>query len=102
MDLFCTIVHTDHGMPLEVLEDFRQLGPGWCEQQLPRARGLIEKYALKLPERVERHDLSEAERVLGWRPRIGFLEFLRDLQERDGRGEDVRGLIVPGELPREK
>ncbi len=102
VDLFCTIVHTDHGMTPEVVEDFRRLGPGWCEQQLPGARGLIEKYDLRLPERVERHDLSEAERVLGWIPRIGFLEFLRDLQERDGRGEDVRGLIVPGELPREK
>ncbi len=100
VDLFCTIVHTNHGMPLEVLEDFRRLGPQWCEQQMPGTRGLIEKYDLRLPERVEQHDLSEAERVLGWRPRIGFLEFLRDLQERDARGEDVGRLIVPGELPR--
>ncbi len=98
--LFCTIVHTDHGMPPEVVEDFRGLGPQWCEERLPGARGLIEKYALELPERVEQHDLSQAERAFGWRPRIGFLEFLRDLQDRDARGEDVRGLIVPGELPR--
>ncbi len=102
VDLFCTIVHTNHGMPPEVVEDFRRLGPQWCEEQLPGARGLIEKYALELPDRVEQHDLSETERVLGWRPRIGFLEFLRDLKDRDARGEDVRGLIVPGELPRAK
>jgi len=98
--LFCTIVHTDHGMPPEVIEDFRRLGPQWCEQQLPGARGLIEKYGLELPERVEQHDLSEAQSVLGWRPRVDFLEFLGDLRDRDARGEDVRGLIVPGELPR--
>jgi nucleoside-diphosphate-sugar epimerase len=100
VELFCTIVHTDHGMPPEVVEDFRRLGPQWCEEQLPGARGLIEKYALNLPERVEQHDLDEAARVLGWRPRVGFLEFLRDLQERDARGDDVTTLLVPGELPR--
>jgi len=98
--LFCTIVHTDHGMPPEVIEDFRRLGPQWCEQQLPGARGLIEKYGLELPERVEQHDLSEAQSVLSWRPQVDFLEFLGDLRGRDARGEDVRGLIVPRELPR--
>jgi hypothetical protein len=49
---------------------------------------------------VEQHDLSEAARVLGWRPAVGFLDFLRDLQARDARGEDVSALRVPGELPR--
>ncbi len=98
--LFCTIVHTDHGMPPEVVEDFRRLGPEWCEARLPGARGLIEKYALELPERVEQHDLSEAARVLGWKPSVGFLDFLRDLKEREARGEDVSALRVPGELPR--
>ena len=53
----------------------------------------------KLPERVEQHDLSEAARVLGWRPAVGFLDFLHDLQARDARGEDVSALRVPGELP---
>ena len=98
--LFCTIVHTDHGMPPEVVADFRRLGPGWCEEHVPGARGLIEKYALALPERVEQHDLTEAARVLSWRPSVGFLDFLRDLKERDARGEDVSALRVPGELPR--
>jgi len=41
--LFRTIVHTDHHMPLEVIADFLRLGPAWCEQQIPGARGLIEK-----------------------------------------------------------
>jgi len=98
--LFRTIVHTDHGMPAEVVADFRGQGPDWCEQHVPGARALIEKYALRLPERVEQHDLSEAAQLLGWRPSVGFLDFLRDLKARVERGEDVVGLRVPGELPR--
>jgi nucleoside-diphosphate-sugar epimerase len=98
--LFRTIIHTDHGMPAEVIADFRGQGPDWCEQQVPGARGLIEKYRLALPERVEQHDLSEAAAVFGWRPRVGFIDFLRDLKHRDERGEDVAVLCVPGELPR--
>jgi nucleoside-diphosphate-sugar epimerase len=96
--LFGTVVHTDHGMPPAVVADFRRLGPAWCEERLPGARGLIAKYALDLPERVEQHDLSAAARVLGWTPSVGFLDFLRDLQARDARGEDVSALRVPGEL----
>jgi hypothetical protein len=87
-------------MPQEVVDDFRGQGPDWCERQVSGARALIEKYALRLPERVERHDLSEAAQVLGWRPSVGFVEFLRDLKQRDERSEDVTGLRVPGELPR--
>ena len=98
VDRFCTIVHTDHGMPADVVEHFRDLGPAWCEAQLPGARQLLEKYDIPLPDTVEQHDLTEAERVLGWKPRIGFLDFLRDLQARDARGEDVMALRVPGEL----
>lgn len=97
--LFRTIVHTNHGMPQEVIQNFRALGPDWCEAALPGARRLIAKYVLALPERVEQHDLSEARRVLGWQPRVGFLDFLRDLQARDARQEDVGALFVPGELP---
>ncbi len=99
VDRFCTIVHTNHGMPIEVVERFRELGPAWCEAQLPGARTLLEKYTIPLPETVEQHDLTEAERRLGWRPAVGFLDFLRDLQARDARGDDVTGLWVPGELP---
>ncbi len=98
VDLFSTIVHTDHGMPQDVVEDFRRLGPAWCEEQLPGARALIEKYELQLPERVEQHDLSDAATQLGWKPQVGFLDFLRDLQSRDSRGEDVASLQVRGAL----
>ncbi|RAP75026.1 NAD-dependent epimerase/dehydratase family protein [Paenibacillus montanisoli] len=97
--LFRTIVHTNHGMPEEVVNNFKELGPDWCERQVPGARALIEKYAIKLPGTVEQHDLSEAEQVLGWKPAIGFVEFLRDLKARDERGIDVAGLRVPSELP---
>jgi len=99
VELFRTIVHTDHGMPPDVIADFQRLGPDWCERQVPGSRHLIEKYSLVLPATVEQHDLSEAARDLGWRPVVGFVEFLRDLSERDARGEDVRALRVPGALP---
>ena len=97
--LFRTIVHTHHGMPPEVVQDFRAHGPDWCEQNVPGAQKLLHKYALDLPARVEQHDLSEAEKQLGWRPAVGFLDFLRDLQARDARGEDVASLWAPGQLP---
>lgn len=97
--LFRTIVHTNHGMPSEVVENFGELGADWCEKQVSGARELIEKYQIELPQRVEQHDLSEAEAKLGWKPCVGFVEFLRDLQERDARGEDVKALRVPGGLP---
>ncbi len=99
VDRFCTIVHTNHDMPADVAERFRELGPAWCETQLPGARQLLEKYNIPLPDQVEQHDLSEAERRLGWKPQVGFLDFLRDLQRRDASGEDVTALRVPGELP---
>ncbi len=97
--LFRTIVHTNHNMPPEVVSDFHAHGPDWCEQYVPGAQKLLHKYALDLPARVEQHDLSEAEKQLGWTPQIGFLEFLRDLQARDARSEDVANLWAPGQLP---
>jgi nucleoside-diphosphate-sugar epimerase len=97
--LFMTIVHTNHGMPPEVVNDCAGLGPDWFEQEVPGAKSLIAKYGISLPKQVEQHDLSEAKRVLGWKPRIGFLDFLRDLKERDARGEDVANLWAPGQLP---
>jgi len=99
VELFRTIVHTDHHMPSDVIADFQGFGPAWCEQQVPGARGLIEKYHLDLPTTVEQHDLSEAASLLDWRPTVGFPEFLRDLSTREARGEDVRNLQVNGALP---
>ncbi len=96
--LFKTIVHTDHGIPAEVLADFPALGPDWLESRVPGARSLIETYDLPLPQTVEQHDLSEAANLLGWRPTIGFVEFLEDLKQRDARGEDVRALFSFGAL----
>ena len=97
--LFRTIVHTAHGMPPEVIVDFQTLGPAWAETQVPGARTLLEKYQIVLPERIEQHDLSEAAQKMGWTPKIGFREFLRDLTARDARGEDVRALWAPGQIP---
>ena len=96
--LFRTIVHTAHGIPPEIVNDFRSHGTGWCESQVPGARTLLQKYAIALPERVEQHDLSEAERLTGWRPAVGFVQFLQDLKERDSRGEDVKALWSSGSI----
>ena len=97
--LFRTIVHTDHHMPPAVVRDFQQGGLEWCERQVPGSAALLDKYAVKLPATVEQHDLSEAARVLGWVPQVGFVDFLRDLAARDARGDDVVGLWAPGYLP---
>lgn len=97
--LFGTIVHTNHGMPAEVVAHFGKLGPDWCEAQVPGAKALMEKYGIAVPDSVEHHDLSEAKRLLGWEPRVGFAEFLQDLKARDGRQEDVRALWAPGQIP---
>ncbi|UVI33301.1 NAD-dependent epimerase/dehydratase family protein [Paenibacillus spongiae] len=99
--LFRTIVHTDHGMPEQVKNHFAQLGREWCEQQVPGASALIDKYEIALPAQVEQHDMTEARNFLGWQPRIGFVDFLKDLKRRDELGLDVTGLIVPSELPQD-
>jgi len=99
VDLFRTIVHTDHGMPTEVAEHFQERGGDWCDERVPGAQRLLDKYVIPLPARVEQHDLSEAERVLNWKPTVGFLDFLRDLKARDARGEDLASVWVAGELP---
>jgi nucleoside-diphosphate-sugar epimerase len=96
--LFRTIVHTNHRMPTEVQTDFQRHGPAWCESQLPGAQQLLAKYDIALPNGVEQHDLSEAKAQMGWEPKFGFVEFLRDLQARDARGEDIRALFTPSDL----
>jgi len=97
--LFRTVVHTNHGMPPEVVSDFRKHGRDWCESRVPGSVALIDKYKLGLPDRIEQHDMSEAERLTGWTPKVGFVEFLTDLAARDARGEDVANLWAPGQIP---
>jgi nucleoside-diphosphate-sugar epimerase len=98
--LFKTIVHTNHDMPSEVIRDFRNLGPDWCENQMSGSKDLLNKYKIELPEKVEQHDLSEAKRILGWEPKVSFVDFLRNLKEKDEKSEDVKHLLVPSELPK--
>ncbi|GMK46972.1 hypothetical protein PghCCS26_41010 [Paenibacillus glycanilyticus] len=97
--LFQTIIHTSHGMPEPIRADFARLGADWCEQQVPGSAKLLDSYGIELPQEVEQHDLSEAKRVMGWQPRVGFIDFLRDLKLRDEQGLRIRGLVVPSELP---
>jgi len=99
IQLFRTIVHSDHGMPAEVISDFRAHGLDWCETQVAGSADLMRKYEIYLPERVEQHDLSEAARVIGWRPQVGIVQFLEDLKRRDAAGQDVRSLWAPGQIP---
>ena len=99
IDLFTTIVHSDHHLPDEVQADFATYGPDWCESHLPGSKSLLSRYAIELPAEVEQHDLSDAERLLGWTPDHDFLEFLTDLQRRDAAGVDVGALWAPGQLP---
>jgi nucleoside-diphosphate-sugar epimerase len=99
VELFQTIVHTNHGMPTDVIGNFSELGPDWCEEQVPGSKELLKKYKISLPEKIEQHDLSEAKRVLGWEPRINFVDFLRNLKEKDQQREDINNLKVPSELP---
>ena len=96
--LFRTIVHTNHGMSEAVRRDFQRQGEEWCESRVPGASRLLKEYDLSLPESVEQHDLADAKTQLGWEPKYGFTEFLRDLQARKGRGEDVRALWTPSDL----
>ena len=96
--LFRTIVHSNHNLPEAVRIDFNRLGPEWCESQVPGATVLMEKYSISMPNQVEQHDLSEANALLGWKPQVGFVQFLEDLRDRDKRGEDIRMLWTPSDL----
>jgi nucleoside-diphosphate-sugar epimerase len=97
--LFMTIVHRDNAAPKDVVDHFATKGGAWLDSQFPGATKLMEKYAIKLPEKLEQHDLSEAARLLNWKPSINFFTFLSDLKRRDEAGEDVSKLWAPGELP---
>ncbi|MGW5193384.1 NAD-dependent epimerase/dehydratase family protein [Kribbella sp. NPDC004138] len=99
IDLFSTIVHSDHAMPKEVQDDFTAHGADWAESRMPGAAALIERHRLALPDRVEQHDLSAASDLLGWRPQHDYIEFLQDLQRREAAGEDVDALWAPGRIP---
>lgn len=99
LGVFRSIIHTNHAMPPEVVANFRDLGPDWCETHISGARDLMRKYNLDLPHHIEQHDMSEAREKLNWTPQHNFLEFLRDLQTRDSRGKDVHSLWAPGQLP---
>ncbi len=99
VELFTTIVHSNHHLPAEVQRDFAAYGPEWCETQVPGSAGLLRRHAIELPGEVEQHDLREAERLLGWAPKHDFVEFLTDLARRGAAGVDVASLWALGQLP---
>ncbi|MDX6765817.1 MAG: NAD(P)-dependent oxidoreductase [Candidatus Methylacidiphilales bacterium] len=95
---FRTIIHTAHGMPEAVRQDFSGLGPAWCDELVPGGAALLKKYHLPLPDQVEQHDLTTARNEISWQPAVGFREFLQDLHDRDARGEPVARYHSPGSL----
>ena len=98
VELFTTIVHSDHAMPPHVRDDFAVLGLDWCEAQVPGSADLLRRYEVDLPGRVEQHDLSAARDRLGWTPGVGATAALEDFVRRVNGGEDVRRLTVHGGL----
>lgn len=57
------------------------------ERYVPEARSLVDRYGLDLPERVTVPDIAVTKQKLGYQPRYNFITFLRELAERDARGE---------------
>jgi nucleoside-diphosphate-sugar epimerase len=101
VDLFTTVVsNKNDDMPESVADEFQRNGLAWMEEKMPGASKFIEKYSIPLPERIEEwYDLSETERVLGWKPTVGFIDFLIDLKRREEKDEDVAKLWVASEIP---
>lgn len=97
--LFTSVVHHRLGAPPEMVAAFDRLGPAWLDAQQPGATALLRAHGIELPAVVEQHDLSEAQRLLGWQPRVNILDFVRDLMQRVQRREDVQALWAPGRLP---
>ena len=97
--IISSVVHTDHGIPPVVLQNFQTYWEVWCEQVVAGSTELIDAYGIDIPTEVEQHDLSKVNALTGWKPAIGFPEFLMDLQQRHRRGEDVRSLWAPGRIP---
>lgn len=97
--LFTTIVHHQIDAPTEVVSAFDRLGASWLDAQQTDAVALLRSHGIALPPAVEQHDLSAAAQQLGWRPRVNIVDFVRDLQARTARGDDVHSLWAPGRLP---
>lgn len=96
--IFQSVVHTDHAIPELVLQRFSTYWPVWCEQVVPGSTELIDAYGIDVPSNVERHDLSKIGSLTGWKPKIGFKEFLEDLNIRHRHGENIRNLWSRGGL----
>ncbi len=59
------------------------------ERYVPQARLLVDRYGLDLPEHVNCPDVAMSKQRLGYQPRYNFITFLRELAERDARGDAV-------------
>ena len=57
------------------------------ERYVPRARELVERYRLDLPERISLTDIAATREQLGYRPQYNFITFLHELAEHDAQGD---------------
>lgn len=51
------------------------------------ARALVERYGIDLPDEIGLPDVSATKEQLGYRPQYNFITFLRELADRDARGD---------------
>lgn len=80
----------DHAFTEDECERFKDDPKSIIETHWPGYSGLIDKYAIRFPERPLVCDLRKTIDVLGCRPQYNFGTFLAELRERDAKGVPVR------------
>jgi nucleoside-diphosphate-sugar epimerase len=80
----------DHPFTAADCERFKRNPREVVESYWPGYGGLMDKYAIRFPERAIVCDLERTKSVLGFQPRYDFGTFLAELQERDAKGIPVR------------
>lgn len=79
-------VEAECAFPSDVDEAWQRDPLSVIERQSPGKTELVRKYGLDLSRPLNRPDVSETKRQLGWQPRYNFLTFLDELAERDAAG----------------
>jgi nucleoside-diphosphate-sugar epimerase len=71
-------------------DELAEFGRSWkaiLARAQPDAAKLVERYGIRIPRSVARHDISAAGTDLGFAPRYDFETFLAELAEKDASGE---------------
>jgi nucleoside-diphosphate-sugar epimerase len=80
-------VMPDHGLRAEDAADFGRRWLNLLGQEDSAYVGLVKKYEIRMPNAIQQHDLAATRDVLGFAPGWNFLTFLKELKQRDARGE---------------